>query len=39
MSVHIACEHGTDRWQSDSLFDPSDTAAAGFYALNCYNTW
>ncbi|KAF6266444.1 hypothetical protein COO60DRAFT_1669869 [Scenedesmus sp. NREL 46B-D3] len=30
---------GTDRWQSATLFDPSDSGASGFYSLNAYNTW
>lgn len=25
---------GTDRWQSASLFDPTDAGAGGFYALS-----
>eukprot|EP00775_Hariotina_reticulata_P009208 gene9208-9375_t len=29
-------QQGTDRWQSSTLFDPSDAGAAGFYALNAY---
>lgn len=29
---------GTDRWQSASLFDPTDAGAGGFYSLNAYNT-
>lgn len=32
-------QQGTDRWQSAALFDPSDSGASGFYALNAYNTW
>eukprot|EP00775_Hariotina_reticulata_P013903 gene13903-14021_t len=30
---------GNDVWQGVNLFDPTDFAAAGFYALNKYNTW
>eukprot|EP00775_Hariotina_reticulata_P004484 gene4484-4738_t len=30
---------GTDRFANGGLFDPTDSAAAGFYALNKHNTW
>jgi hypothetical protein len=39
MMVLFGLTQGTDRWQNDTLFDPSDAGASGFYALNKRNSW
>ena len=37
-STRVMCLllQGTDRWQSASLFDPTDAGAGGFYSLSAY---
>eukprot|EP00775_Hariotina_reticulata_P006839 gene6839-7057_t len=32
-------QSGTDRWQNDTLLDPTDAGGSGFYALNKRNSW
>jgi hypothetical protein len=32
-------KQGTDRWQNDTLADPTDAGGSGFYALNKRNSW